>query len=541
MFRPQKSPPPIRLPRLGQVPTYDDLRRILEQALEARGRTVELPFNPEQQQFGYMVSVLSDPNGGEPVWTLTTGDGNRVNVLFTYQTSDITLVINMIESQCFGMEIDEVITQRMIKPATDIDKQNTYEARQAGSFAYTMGTTFSNMQAAPRESASTSNGEDATLEGDLQNMPVPNLFQSVAMSKMTGRLAVKSSKSGGEIFFEEGVPVHAFAAEMQGDLAILESLTWEEGKFRFFKNERTLERTVKKRLDSLLMEGIGLLDQTKYLDSKGVGMQTYLFRKHPNLSEAEFESRVSQFVPVEMILQKQFYQSIDNMSNLFELLRRRPLAKTEWVPILFNFLHADILSISDKPPAGVRMGLLDVKSLDQSVIAGAAKLMQRQETGLLTYPMFLYFLEQEFHRYERLNVPFSIVIFEMRLKDVISGPQPLPLPLLKEAVERMEGLRRKLDLVAHFETFDYAAILPHTNTDSAGFFAQRLHELLLSPGLGPGISAGSLSLSFGVAGIPEDSTDPGQLLAQAREAQRKAAEGTVPVCLFKTINIAQST
>lgn len=521
------------------MPTYEDLHRILEQALEARGRTVELPFNPAKQQFGYMICVYSDPNGGEPTWTLTTGDGNRVQTLFNYQQSDITLIITMIEAECLGTEVDELIANRMIKPFTDIDKQNIFEARQAGSFAYMSAmTTLTNVPAYGTDARPETGPEDATLEGDLQNLPIPNLFQSISMSKMTGRLAVKSTKSGAEIFFEEGAPVHAFAAEAQGDMAILETLTWEEGKFRFFKNDRTLERTVKKRLDSLLMEGIGLLDQTKYLTSKGVSLETYLFRKHPNLSEAEFENRVSKFVPMDMNLQKQFYQSIDNMSNVFELLRRRPLAKTEWVAILFNFVHGDLISISDKPPAGVRMGLMDVKSLDQSMIQGAMRHLVRQETGLYTYPIFLYFLEQEFHRYERLSVPFSIIVFEMRIRDPMAGLQPLPIPLVQEAARRIRSVQRKLDMLAHFETFDFAVLLPHSNTESAGFFAQRIFELILNTPLAVGLSPQNLSLSFGVAGIPEDCDDPGYLLASAREAQRKASEGTLPVCLFKTINIS---
>ncbi|HEY9788255.1 MAG TPA: hypothetical protein V6D17_22895, partial [Candidatus Obscuribacterales bacterium] len=82
------------------------------QALEARGRTVELPFNPAKQQYGYMISVFCDPEGGEPQWVLTSGDGNRITTNWTMQQSDIQLIQTVIESQCTGKEIDEVITQR---------------------------------------------------------------------------------------------------------------------------------------------------------------------------------------------------------------------------------------------------------------------------------------------------------------------------------------------------------------------------------------------------------------------------------------------
>ncbi len=43
---------------------------------------------------------------------------------------------------------------------------------------------------------------------------------------------------------------------------------------------------------------------------------------------------------------------------------------------------------------------------DRSQIQGVMSKLVRPETGLYTYPMFL-FLEQEFHRYERLNAPIQ--------------------------------------------------------------------------------------------------------------------------------------
>ena len=545
MFRPQKSPPPIRLPRIAQLPTYEMLIKITEQAYESRGRTVELPFNPERQQFGYIIAVCFEPEYSEPTWSLTTGDGNRVTTIFRMQQSDVTLIQTVIESQCLGTDVGEAISNRAKITGTELNlKTGIPSPNDTGSmaFPYVMGTLHGMPPASAVSQASQAVQDQgaAALEGDLQNLPIPNLLQSIAMTKMTGRLAVKSSKGGGEFYFEEGAPVYAVAADAQGDLAILESLTWEEGKFRFFERERTVERNVKKRLDSLLMEGIGLLDQLKYLQNSGVKMETYLFRKVANLTEKDFEQRVSQFVPMDMNLQKQFYQSVDDMSTLFELLRRRPLVKTEWVPILFNLLHADLLAFSDKPPAGVRMGLMEVQSLDRTQIQGVMSKLVRPETGLYTYPMFLFFLEQEFHRFERLNVPFSVVLFDMRLRDAM-GLQPLSGPMLNEAVRRLITVRRNLDIIAHFETFDFAAILPHTTTDSAAFFAQRVIELIMQTPLAPHIHPANIHLSFGVAGVPEDCDDPAFLIAAAKEARTRAASSTMPVCLFKNIHSAQST
>ncbi len=65
------------------------------------GAPVELPFNPERQQFGYIIAVCFEPEFTEPTWSLTTGDGNRVTVDFSkMQQTDVTLIQTVIESQC---------------------------------------------------------------------------------------------------------------------------------------------------------------------------------------------------------------------------------------------------------------------------------------------------------------------------------------------------------------------------------------------------------------------------------------------------------
>src|SRR5262249_21913234 len=96
----------------------------------------------------------------------------------------------------------------------------------------------------------------AIFEGDLCNMQMSTLLQSISMSKMTGRLQVISEAKSAAVYFQEGVPVHAQSPENTGDAAMLELMIFEVGQFHFVADSTTNERTVKKRLDSLLMEGV---------------------------------------------------------------------------------------------------------------------------------------------------------------------------------------------------------------------------------------------------------------------------------------------
>ena len=91
----------------------------------------------------------------------------------------------------------------------------------------------------------------AILEGELENMQVPTLLQSINMSKMTGRLNISNESSKCDVYFSDGAPQHAEAPENKGDAAIVEILTWEHGQFRFYQGEQSTEKSIKRRLDGL--------------------------------------------------------------------------------------------------------------------------------------------------------------------------------------------------------------------------------------------------------------------------------------------------
>jgi hypothetical protein len=75
----------------------------------------------------------------------------------------------------------------------------------------------------------------ATLEGELQDMPITNLLQSIQMNKGTGRLEIESTFGRALVFFAKGEPVHCIFNDGEGDDSLLELLCIEEGEFRFFK------------------------------------------------------------------------------------------------------------------------------------------------------------------------------------------------------------------------------------------------------------------------------------------------------------------
>ena len=62
------------------------------------------------------------------------------------------------------------------------------------------------------------------------------------------------------------------------------------------------------------------------------------------ISEEELRIRLSKTAPGNVDQQIDFYELVDNHSTIFELLAKRPLAKAEWVPIIFNLVSSTFMN-----------------------------------------------------------------------------------------------------------------------------------------------------------------------------------------------------
>jgi GGDEF domain-containing protein len=383
-------------------------------------------------------------------------------------------------------------------------------------------------------SASSDTRAAATLEGDVKNIPAAGILQSIMMSQLTGLLSVADESEEIKIYFVDGMPTHGTSIETTGDRTVLEVLTWDKGRFKFFDNERTVERTVSKRMDVLLMEGVTLLDQRTYLTQQNLTMESYLIRKDPSLSEADFAKKVANAAPIPIEVQKQFYRRIDSQSKLFEILRSWPMPKSEWLPIMFNLVTCDVVVLADRPALASQKSRLSAAAVDRTSIDGAHKIMLRPDTGAISYQMMAYFLEYEFQRLEAGGSPFAFALFDMMAIDQYVGLQP-PTPAIIAEVSRRIGLvTRKIDLLGHWETLGYALLLPQTDAAAASLVIARIVEVIRDGTMAGGISKDNLAIAFGVGCVPEDTDHAGVLLAGVKEARERAKRGSSPIVLMRS-------
>jgi hypothetical protein len=274
------------------------------------------------------------------------------------------------------------------------------------------------------------------------------------------------------------------------------------------------------------MEGITLLDQSKALIESGLTMESYLDKAQVGLTEPEFDQAVAKGAPVDLKMQKEFYLQLDGCSTLFDLLRKKPMVKKDWVGVLFNLVNCGLIVITKKPSKVDKTAFLESTNIDSNAIQRVNGLLARPDTGIMSYPSFHFFLDQEFKRYQLFGTPFAIVIFEMRMI-LPNRLEPLSAPALAEAFSRIRAVKRSLDVLAHFETLSYILlllILRHRLLPCYPAACQRPCALLPN--------AWCRQSSFALAHLsPEDCHDMG--LSAAKASKMVAQRNNYPIVMFK--------
>lgn len=95
---------------------------------------------------------------------------------------------------------------------------------------------------------------ESDLRGNLEQMGMAEVVQTLGMSKKTGGLKIIHQSQVGKIYFDQGEIIQGTLGPLKDEEAVYRMLTWDEGYFEFDSND-TGPRTISKSHNSLLMEG----------------------------------------------------------------------------------------------------------------------------------------------------------------------------------------------------------------------------------------------------------------------------------------------
>jgi CheY-like chemotaxis protein len=103
---------------------------------------------------------------------------------------------------------------------------------------------------------------DGVVRGNLSQMNVIDLMQSLEMGRKSCQLSLSNEGDKCEVFFVEGQVKHATYGSLVGDEAVFKVLRWTGGNFQLDFEGKSDKETTKLNTQGLLMEGLRLLDES---------------------------------------------------------------------------------------------------------------------------------------------------------------------------------------------------------------------------------------------------------------------------------------
>jgi CheY-like chemotaxis protein len=104
---------------------------------------------------------------------------------------------------------------------------------------------------------------DGVVRGNLAQMNVIDLMQSLEMGRKSCQLKLNNEGEKCQVFFVEGQVKHATYGSLLGDQAVFKVLRWTGGNFELNFEGKTDQETTQLNTQGLLMEGLRLLDESQ--------------------------------------------------------------------------------------------------------------------------------------------------------------------------------------------------------------------------------------------------------------------------------------
>lgn len=553
-----------RVKQLAERPSVHDIRNFMTQASKESGVRLNYAWtSPEGKYFTLSVKHVS-PTGKTCEWQMYLGPEPRAKELW-FQLTDNTLKVYDAMLEALGEDLeaatreDGLSTFNMLPTYKDAKTQEPSVSQ--GSNPGASGSNPNALGSSPTSFGSNSPGRNAppiptkmsasalaqtfdnirfdgdamltpreeTLKGNLTLVHITNLLQSIGLGAMSGRLKVKRHTIWADIYFENGHPVHAIGTRGVGEDCLLQVICWVEGDFEFEPKLKTDEKTILRPLETIILEGVLLHDNTTYLTAAGIRMLTILGRSRPSLSEAEFEQEIRTGATLEPAKLKQFYLAIDGQKTLEDIISDLGLMRSQWVPIVADLMRCGLIKLTSvKKPTKER--LTHGKVFDASLAETAKEGLLEKRTGIYSYAAFLLLLS-ELIRCSH-ETPLSVMVMQIQPAGAPENTE-LSAAQVQELAWRIDEACNFKGIVAHYDQCEFAVILPGVVADKTARRADRLLKSLVSTGLQSGDKSTSLVVSIGIACYPDDAGDMAALLAEADRAREKARKSGAGINLAK--------
>jgi GGDEF domain-containing protein len=416
------------------------------------------------------------------------------------------------------------------------------------------------------------------LAGDLSEKPIAWLLMAAQHYEATGRMQIGLPACSVSLQFGVGQAVHAQSPLYLGTEAILDLFIWKHGKVKFESGKQPDSVTVQETVEELIRKGEAYANGLQFLQEHGISDLSFLRRPAVRHAIGEVEQRLKKGLQFNINTQMDFYSNIYGTRNIKDTAGKLSLPPSQWVSITANLLQLGILltpegkslqtiqdNSSDEPKhsaefqalrlpeseqklqtpqpltnlwhtkATVHQGRIDpaqevtitpasmakrgvsnhIVTLDPADHNSVLMMLSSDETGIFTFEAFQFFLAREFARACRFKTIMTLVLFSIRCDS--DGENQKVSPEVRTLVTTTVSLiKRDVDIFGHFGTQAFALLLPNVDSNQACLLVDRINHDLLE--ITPDLKTFNVSLHFGLASIPQDSSEINGLVKAAQVA-----------------------
>ncbi len=514
-----KTPGITRLPQVWGIPDLEVVNGMLQLAKKDSGKTIEQTWSVEGVDKLFILTVTADDTG-DPEWVMSQSEITTNKLMWAHRTIDTGLIHSIIMAESTGVIAstqeggNDSLSSINLGGFTGehpVPEQNPKpkEVRSTlGSAPPPPPMPQGSLQTTGAQpQASSAQAPSGKLEGSIADLPLHKVLEKIMHEKLSGRLAVRGTEASGDVYTQNGEPIHATNGSGSGDKVLVDLLTVRNGKFRFVKDEKSPSptNTTTRRIESLIVEVSSINDQIHYLEARGLCDTAFLLSPNSRASDADFHAHpdLSSGVPIDPNLQLAVFRAIGPGKKLGELLQAKTFRRAEWIPIIFNLVSSNLLQITSEPMKSERSEKSEAAppvdtGLDFNTMKGCMQPLQDQTLGIYDGQVFIYFIALEFYRFNQFQSPFSVACFCLK---AVTEPQQLSPDELRRALSIVQSKLRPVDMIGQVNNKTFGLLLPNASTNEANALLKEIQAAL----------GNSMYEHFGLISTPET---PGSMTMQ---------------------------
>ena len=180
-----------------------------------------------------------------------------------------------------------------------------------------------------------------SFQGSLNELPLSDIVQLVAVSGKTGMFSMTRALEKGYVYLQNGQITHAKLGEVVGEDAIYALALWNQGTFQFAPGVESQARTISRSNTNLLLEAARRSDEWKILSKKIPGTDSV-----PVLVAREGANGPVTLTPVEW----RVVTKTDGVRSIEDIARELKTSAFDVAKTLYGLVTAELVEIGRPRP-----------------------------------------------------------------------------------------------------------------------------------------------------------------------------------------------